>query len=378
MGIKFYEKDGKKLYQVYVNARSKIDPKIRVQRTVSDLKSRSLARREENRIYQEIGKKIMELEGQCETWESVIDTWHIEALGGHLGTYSPVTIIDHIGCLKNWTRDWYKLTASSLGKAEGRALIKKLTLAGKSISFIKRVKNTVNIVYNFGIEEGLIKGVNNSPVYGIKLHQKQEKVPDILSLEEIKKFLNTAKSLEHPWYPIWATALLTGMRNGELFALEWSDVDFENNTIRVSKSYNKRLRETKSTKAGYWRTVPMSPELKNLVLSLKGESKDKWLLPRCRDWCRGDQSRVLRTFLKGIGLTPIRFHALRACFATQLLAKGTPPAIVMKICGWRDLKTMEFYIRVAGVDEKGATDCLSILPSEAEVMDNVVNLFEFK
>lgn len=50
--------------------------------------------------------------------------------------------------------------------------------------------------------------------------------------------------------------------------------------------------------------------------------------------------------------------------------------LVMKICGWRDLKTMEFYIRVAGVEEKGATDCLKILPSEAEVMGNVVELFQ--
>ncbi len=55
--------------------------------------------------------------------------------------------------------------------------------------------------------------------------------------------------------------------------------------------------------------------------------------------------------------------------------RETPPAIVMKICGWRDLKTMEFYIRVAGVDEKGATDCLSIMPSEVDVMNNVVKLF---
>lgn len=39
---------------------------------------------------------------------------------------------------------------------------------------------------------------------------------------------------------------------------------------------------------------------------------------------------------------------------------------------------MEFYIRVAGVDEKGATDCLSIMPTEAEVLGNVVNLFGFK
>lgn len=43
---------------------------------------------------------------------------------------------------------------------------------------------------------------------------------------------------------------------------------------------------------------------------------------------------------------------------------------------WRDLKTMEFYFRVAGVEEKGATDCLKILPSEAEVMGNVVELFK--
>ena len=94
-------------------------------------------------------------------------------------------------------------------------------------------------------------------------------------------------------------------------------------------------------------------------------------------WTRGEQAKDLRAFLKGMGFPSINFHALRACFATQLLAKGTPAAIVMKICGWRDLKTMEFYIRVAGVDEKGATDCLSILPSEAEVMDNVVSLFGF-
>jgi integrase len=117
--------------------------------------------------------------------------------------------------LNNWTRSWLKVSASELGKAQGRELVKKMTNAEKSISFIKKVKNTVNVVYNFGIEEGLIKDVHQSPVYGLKLHHKQEKVPDILSLEEIKKFLYEAKKQEHPWYPIWATALLTGMRNGE-------------------------------------------------------------------------------------------------------------------------------------------------------------------
>lgn len=47
----------------------------------------------------------------------------------------------------------------------------------------------------------------------------------------------------------------------------------------------------------------------------------------------------------------------------------------MKICGWKNLKTMEFYVRLAGVSEAGATEVLNILPTEREVMDNVVSLF---
>ena len=84
---------------------------------------------------------------------------------------------------------------------------------------------------------------------------------------------------------------------------------------------------------------------------------------------------MLRAFLKGIGVRPVKFHALRACFATQLLAKNIPPAVVMKICGWKNLKTMEYYVRLAGVDEAGATDVLNLMPTDREAIDNVVNLF---
>jgi len=169
-------------------------------------------------------------------------------------------------------------------------------------------------------------------------------------------------------------ALLTGMRNGELYALEWSDVDFENSLIRVSKSYNPRLKIVKSTKAGYWRNIPISSQLRELLIGLKSKSQNQYVLPRLGCWNQGLQAQELRKFLKGIGIRPVKFHALRACFATQLLAKNIAPAIVMKICGWKNLKTMEFYVRLAGVSEQGATECLEILPTET-VMENVVSLF---
>jgi integrase len=53
-------------------------------------------------------------------------------------------------------------------------------------------------------------------------------------------------------------ALLTGMRSGELYALLWTDIDRENNALTVSKSNDNRFNVVKSTKAGYWRTVPIS------------------------------------------------------------------------------------------------------------------------
>ena len=39
---------------------------------------------------------------------------------------------------------------------------------------------------------------------------------------------------------------------------------------------------------------------------------------------------------------------------------------------------MQLYVRLAGIDEKGATQVLKVLPSEAAVMAEVVNLFAFK
>lgn len=56
-----------------------------------------------------------------------------------------------------------------------------------------------------------------------------------------------------------------GKVKGDLFLSQ----ELRSLTIRVSKSYNKVMGEIKSTKAGYWRNVPMSPELRSLLLDLK-------------------------------------------------------------------------------------------------------------
>ena len=62
----------------------------------------------------------------------------------------------------------------------------------------------------------------------------------------------------------------------------------------------------------------------------------------------------------GLGLPPVRFHDLRATWATIMLSKGVQPAKVMVMGGWKDMKTMMIYTRKAGIDIRGITDCLNL------------------
>ncbi|OFZ26747.1 MAG: hypothetical protein A2381_06290 [Bdellovibrionales bacterium RIFOXYB1_FULL_37_110] len=153
----------------------------------------------------------------------------------------------------------------------------------------------------------------------------EKKAPDILGLEEIKKFLSVAKAVNHHWYSIWAFAILTGMRSGELHALSWEQIDLEKNIIMVDRSYDSNAKKSGPTKGRYWRTVPINSSFYKLIIDLKNGPKkagNEYVLPRSKDWDNGDQA--LKNFLKSIGIKPIKYHALRACFATQMLGSGVP------------------------------------------------------
>ena len=227
----------------------------------------------------------------------------------------------------------------------------------------------------YGMERRLIKDMDRPPTFGVQLGKPAEKKPEILTLAEIRKLLSSAREMKHPWYHHWALALLTGMRSGELYALLWTDIDWENNALTVSKSYDNRFNVITSTKAGYWRTVPISGELRSLLMEIRSVAGDRpHCLPRHRMWQMGMQAQELRKFCQGMGIPSVRFHALRACFATQLIRNGVPPIQIQKICGWKDLKTMQRYIRMAGIEVTGATEALKVLP-EPEIMAKVVNLF---
>ena len=399
MAIKKYEKNGKSFWQVYIDLRSRKDRRLRAQRRINGITSELKAISEEKRLMRDLTEKLNRLEAKGARWEEVIERWFRQQELFPTRRLSKTTIFDYEAMLRNWTQSWLNRTASDITRADAREVFLRFEEAGRSQSFLRRLKGLINMIYTWGIEERMICGVHLSPAMGIEIiKDRAEKRPEILSSEEIRILLKSAYEQNHPWYHIWVTAVLTGCRSGELHQLKKSDVEIvpqeeaveqdklsinkkRYGFIRVRRSWNTRLKQVGPTKAGYWRTVPVSSEFYWFLtrhLNIEAKSQDDYLLPRFTDWNKGEQARILRGFCISNRLPSVKFHTLRACFATQLISTGIPATVVMKICGWKDLKTMQRYIRLAGIDEAGATEALKFIPTEDAVMEEVANIFQPK
>lgn len=370
---KYLDLNGEELWEVYVNIRSQTSS-IRVQKRLKGAKTEAQAKKQEVQLTRECERELLLKESKGISWSELIERYELHQKQDFSSKLSAQTKADYIATIRKHTNGWMARESSGINPSDVRELFIE-TANILSVAHQIKVKSILNKIFSYGIESGLIKNMPMLPTAGIKFQKEEEKMPEILTISEIKKLLFAAKELEHRWYPVWAFALLTGMRNGEIYALLWDDVDFDNKIINLTKSFNKRSGQTKCTKGGYWRHIPISSELETLLKELKLKSAgNPHVLPRIRDWNKGYQARELRAFCQSIGIPSIRFHALRACFATQLIRQGIPAIQIQKICGWKDLETMQRYIRLAGIEVSGVTENLKILPDRA-VMAEVVNLF---
>jgi integrase len=222
MAITEYQVNGVTLYKIYVNVKSRIDPLIRVQKRRNNFATYKEAEKEETRITKESLIELGNKEKEGDRWDRIIELWYYDQYKNdfdHKYT-NKFTLTDYYNSLQRYTKDWLKRKPSEITRGDARSVIENLTRIGKSKSYIAKVKNTINLVFQWGIDHRHIRDVFLSPMYGIKVDKREDKFPEILNLVEIRKFLYEAKLQNHIWYPIWAMALLTGMRSGELYALE--------------------------------------------------------------------------------------------------------------------------------------------------------------
>src|ERR1039458_9898598 len=117
-------------------------------------------------------------------------------------------------------------------------------------------------------------------------------MPEILNLGQIRDLLRYARDIKHLWYHHWALALFTGMRSGELYALQWDQVDLENNIIYVHRNWTSKT-GFGPTKGRYWRAIPIgNVQVLGLLKELKRLAGDsKFVLHHFDCWTRGGQAK---------------------------------------------------------------------------------------
>lgn len=275
--------------------------------------------------------------------------------------YKASTMANYETKLNRWINPhWADRMLNSITTADVHDLVFSV-VDGVSGYTRKDVLKKIKRIFALAVEEGILDR-NPSAVIRVKV---VECVQGVLNASEIQTLLSEAYQVRHRFYEVWVTALLTGMRSGELYALKWTDVDFDNGFISVNKSWNSRsgIGPTKTCRN---RLIPLSLELKGFLLKLRVRERDNgFVLPRLEEWTRGEQAKVLRDFCSGIGITSVKFHDLRATFITQLLKNGVSVAKVMSIVGHAELKTTQGYLRLVGSDLHGATEAMNIeLPEE--------------
>jgi integrase len=145
--------------------------------------------------------------------------------------------------------------------------------------------------------------------------------------------------------PLFSTLTGTGLRLGEALGLQWSDVDFAANMVRVQRAISAGQIET--PKSGHGRTVEMSGELAKVLQRVRMRlpermKKHRWkTLPAWLFCTRSGEllephnvRRVFGKCVRAAGL-PDHFtpHCLRHTFASLLLQKGETVPYVQEQLG---------------------------------------------
>jgi integrase len=148
---------------------------------------------------------------------------------------------------------------------------------------------------------------------------------------------------------MYLTAAMTGMRQGELLAVRWQDVDWPARRIRVRRNLVRGEFGTPKSKRSA-RSVPLADQLGGALDRLHQASAynaDSDLV-FAHPLTGGpiDRSKLLKRYkaaLRRAGVRDVRFHDLRHTFGTRMAAAGVPMRTLQEWMGHRDFKTTLIY-----------------------------------
>ena len=215
----------------------------------------------------------------------------------------------------------------------------ELIKMGYSPTYLKTINNQLSAIFNYAVRYYDLKS-NPCAKAGSMGKSKAEEL-DFWTGEEFRKFIDSVMN-KRLSYMAFMILYWTGMRLGELLALNPKDVDLEKRTISITKSYQRLgkkdvITPPKTSKSKRVITIPefLAADIKDYMDSLYDLQEDDRLFPITKYYLEHEMQRGI----KESGVKRIRVHDLRHSHASMLIELGFSPLEIANRLGHEKVET---------------------------------------
>ena len=240
-------------------------------------------------------------------------------------------------------------------------------------SYYKKYSNLIGLtssIFKYALSLRLIR---NNPMDGVIRPKRKKRIDEekyeapYYNKKELLAFLEVVKTYPDPVYPLFRVLAFTGLRKGELLALRWKDIDFEENTLSVKQTlatcdkWEIKFQVPKTEKS--LRTISIDSETLQVIKRWQLKQKENFLKMGIQLTKNGEQlvfsseenkplyldyvNHNLKIIIKENNLKRITPHGFRHTHCSLLFESGASLKEVQVRLGHTDIKTtMDIYTHV--------------------------------
>ena len=228
-----------------------------------------------------------------------------------------------------------------------------------SESYLRMLQNAMTALFTHASK---IYRLENNPCSRVKkMGRSDDRSLTFWTLEEYQKFIDTFDK-ESMHYVMFELLFWTGMREGELLALTMDDIDLDQQTVKITKTYFRHNKEDIITAPKTDNSIRTSDlpgflcELvKNYYNRLYKYPRDKRLFTIVAEALQ----HTMRRHIAKAEVKKIRVHDLRHSHCAYLINQGVQPLIIKERLGHKDIKiTLNTYGHLYPSEQKKIADML--------------------
>ena len=325
--------------------------------TAEQMRDAASARQLTFGLVQEINTTDIRSAGKSMTLAQLADHFHQRELGRSNGRISYSTKRAYQGYLDKWiVPRWGDCLLPNIKAVEVELWLKHLERAAGTCC---KIRNVMSVLFNHARRYDLY---DRNPIQWVRQSAKRRSTPEVLTSNEVRQLLTALRPRERMMVLL---DVATGLRQSELFALKWKDVDFKNRQLWVTRAIVQQVVGNCKTEASQ-KPVPLHDYL---ISALKGwhrrtpfRTPESWVFasPKKRGktpyWGQQLLRHHIRPAAQRLGITKrIGWHTFRRTYSTLLHATGAELKVMQELMRHSTIRvTLDTYTQAVTTKKRSA------------------------